>query len=144
MATLIPAIGTCLPRMTSGERRLAERLEQKLDDDCIPLFKPISCGRDGQAPQIIRRPNPHPEATKVAELLNAAHHESHAWGDMAVICRRYDVMVACAHALNRARLPHQVRKGAGSFHPNEDTIKVLTIHASKGLEFPVMELVVVG
>lgn len=27
MATLIPATGTCVSRMTSGERRLAERLE---------------------------------------------------------------------------------------------------------------------
>src|SRR5450830_408331 len=35
MATLIPAIGTCVSRMTSGERRLAERLEQKLDDDYL-------------------------------------------------------------------------------------------------------------
>jgi len=35
MATLIPSIGTCVSRMTSGERRLAERLEQKLDDDYL-------------------------------------------------------------------------------------------------------------
>ena len=35
MATLIPAIGSCVSRMTSGERRLAERLEQKLDDDYL-------------------------------------------------------------------------------------------------------------
>ena len=35
MATLIPAIGACVSRMTSGERRLAERLEQKLDDDYL-------------------------------------------------------------------------------------------------------------
>ncbi len=33
MATLIPALGACVSRMTAGERRLAERLEQKLDDD---------------------------------------------------------------------------------------------------------------
>lgn len=32
MAALIPALGTCVSCMTSGERRLAERLEQKLDD----------------------------------------------------------------------------------------------------------------
>ena len=101
MAILIPAMGSCASRMTSGERRLAER-------------------------------------------LSAAHQKGHAWGDMAVICRRYDEMDACAHALNRARLPHEVLKGAGSFHPNEDTIKVMTMHASKGLEFPVVALVGVG
>ena len=33
MATLIPALGTCVSRMTAGERRLAERLERKLADD---------------------------------------------------------------------------------------------------------------
>ncbi len=32
MATLIPALGACLRRMTPGEKRLAERLEDKLDD----------------------------------------------------------------------------------------------------------------
>ena len=35
MATLIPALGACVSRMTGGERRLAERLEQKLDDDYL-------------------------------------------------------------------------------------------------------------
>ena len=35
MATLIPLIGSCVSRMTSGERRVAERLEQKLDDDYL-------------------------------------------------------------------------------------------------------------
>ena len=36
MATLIPSIGSCVSRMTGGERRLAERLEAKLDDDYNP------------------------------------------------------------------------------------------------------------
>jgi ATP-dependent exoDNAse (exonuclease V) beta subunit len=37
-----------------------------------------------------------------------------------------------------------VRKGAGSFDPAADTIKVLTMHTSKGLEFPVVALVGAG
>ena len=114
------------------------------DDDGIPLLKPISCGRDGEAPLIIRLPSLRDEASKIAELLNAAHQEGHAWGDMAVICRRYDEMDECAHALNRSMLPHQVRKGSGSFNPGADTIKVLTMHASKGLEFAVVALMGVG
>ena len=35
MATLIPAIGSCASRMTSGERRFAYRLEEKLEDDYL-------------------------------------------------------------------------------------------------------------
>lgn len=35
MAALIPAIGTCVSCMTGGERRLAYRLEQKLEDDWL-------------------------------------------------------------------------------------------------------------
>jgi len=114
------------------------------DDDGIPLLKPISCGRDGEAPLIIRLPNLRAEATKVADLLNAAHQEGHAWGDMAVICRHYPVMDECASALARRKLPYQMRKATGSFKPNADTIKVLTMHASKGLEFAVVALPGVG
>jgi hypothetical protein len=35
MATLIPTRNSCLPRMTSGEKRVSERLEQKLEDDYL-------------------------------------------------------------------------------------------------------------
>ncbi len=35
MAVLIPALGSCVSRKTPGERRLAERLEQKLEDDYL-------------------------------------------------------------------------------------------------------------
>lgn len=35
MTTLIPSMGACVARMTSGERRVAERLEAKLDADYL-------------------------------------------------------------------------------------------------------------
>ena len=114
------------------------------DDDGIPLLKPVSCGRDGEAPLIIRLPTLRDEAAKVVELLSAARQEGHAWGDMAIICRHYKEMELCAELLRQRQLPHQVRKGSGTFNPSADTIKVLTMHACKGLEFPVVALVGVG
>jgi hypothetical protein len=114
------------------------------DDDSIPLLKPISCGRDGEAPLIIRLPTLRAEATKIADLLNAAHQEGHAWADMAVLCRHHHEMDECAQALSRWQLPFEVRARSGSFHPQVDTIKVMTMHASKGLEFPVVAMMGVG
>lgn len=35
MATLVPAFGACAGRMQAGERKLTERLEQKLEDDYL-------------------------------------------------------------------------------------------------------------
>jgi hypothetical protein len=114
------------------------------DDDGVPLLHPISCGRDGHAPLVIRLPTPRDESNKIAELLSAAHQEGHSWGDMAVLCRHHDDMTQCAAALQQRQLPHKVRKSAGGFDPGADTIKVLTMHASKGLEFPVVALSGVG
>jgi ATP-dependent exoDNAse (exonuclease V) beta subunit len=107
MATLIPALGACVSRMTSGEKRLAERLEQNLDNDLLCDDVAISCGRNSEAPLIINFPTLRTEATKLADQL-------------------------------------EVRAKTGSFHPHEDTIKVMTMHASKGLEFPVVALMGVG
>jgi hypothetical protein len=114
------------------------------DEDGIPLLKPVSCGRDGEAPIIIRLPSLREEVAQMVDQLSAAHQEGHAWGDMAMICRTWSEMEACGRALKQRGLPHQVRKGSGTFNPADDTIKVLTMHVSKGLEFPVVALVGVG
>jgi hypothetical protein len=109
-------------------------------EDGVPLIQPVSCGRDGHDPLVIRLPSRRDEAIKIADLLASAHQEGYAWGDMAVICRHYADLENCAEALRGRRLPHEVRKGAGTFNPMVNTIKLITMHASKGLEFPVVAL----
>lgn len=111
------------------------------DEDGIPLVKPISCGRDGGEPIIIRLPGLRQEAERIAELLKAQHETGgHAWSDMAVLCRDYEVMDICAEALKRMQLPYQMRKGTGQYHPARQAIKVMTMKVSKGLEFPVVAI----
>src|SRR5665647_1782832 len=53
-------------------------------------------------------------ASLIADLLNAAHQEGHAWGDMAVLCRHHHEMDECAQALSRWQLPFEVRARSGS------------------------------
>ena len=52
MATLIPSLSTCTSRMTGGERRLAQRLEAKLEDDYL-LWYDVPIGPSNSHPDFI-------------------------------------------------------------------------------------------
>jgi len=114
------------------------------DDDKIPRLHPISCGRDGQAPVIIKLPTLRDEAYAIADQFANAHKEGHAWGDMAVLCADWKTIDLCADALHQRQLPFNVRKRTGEYDPSADTIQVMTMKVSKGLEFPVVALPGVG
>jgi len=102
------------------------------------MLKPVSCGREGQAPIIIKLPTLRDEAFAIADHLASAHKEGFAWGDMAVLCADWATMDVCASALAQRKLPHRMRYKTGQFNPSADAIQVMTMHASKGLEFPVV------
>jgi hypothetical protein len=114
------------------------------DDDGIPLLKPISCGRDGDPPLIIRLPSLRDEAFAIADEMGNAHQQGHAWGDMAILCHDYFTMELCAKALEKRQLPFNVRKKAGDFNPGANAIQIMTMKVSKGLEFPIVALPGVG
>lgn len=111
------------------------------DEDGIPLLKPISCGRDGPEPLIVHLPTLPEQAAKIAELLQGAHADGFAWGDMAVLCRDAKTRDLCASTLAKRKIPVQNRLGVGDYHPLANSIKVMTMKVSKGLEFPVVAVV---
>ncbi len=114
------------------------------DDDGIPLVKPLSCGREGQAPILIKLPTLREEAVAIADQLSQAHKEGHAWGDMAILCPDYSTRDLCAQVLHQRQMPLEMRRSPGDFDPTSNTIKVMTMKVSKGLEFPVVALPGVG
>ncbi|MDD5479377.1 3'-5' exonuclease [Rhodoferax sp.] len=114
------------------------------DEDKIPRLHPISCGRDGEPALIIRLPTLRDEAQAIADQFANAHKQGHAWGDMAVLCADWKTRNLCAQVLHQRGLPLENRVSPGDFDPSSDKIKVMTMHVSKGLEFPLVALPGVG
>jgi len=113
-------------------------------DDDIVLLQPVSCGRAGPAPLLICLPTLQEEAWAMADHLRLAHEQGHAWGDMAVLCADWKTRDLCAQVLHQRGLPLENRVVTGDFDPDSDKIKVMTMHASKGLEFALVALPGVG
>lgn len=84
------------------------------DDDGIPLVKPISCVREGEAPILIRLPSLRDEALAITEHLNAAHKEAHAWGDMTVLYPDWKTRDLCVQVLHQRSLPVEMRRASGN------------------------------
>ncbi len=121
---------------------LTEQLQN--EEDGVPRLAPIGSGREGPPPQVIRLPTLRDEAMRIAELLRAAHQEGHSWADMAILCRLNDEIDLCATACKRLGLPFRLLRGRARLQSGVDAISLMTMHASKGLEFPVVALAGVG
>jgi hypothetical protein len=112
--------------------------DEKADEDGVPLLAPMSAGLHGPQPLVVKLPTPRDEALFVLERLRDAHKRGTAWGNMAVIYREYEpVGREVLATLRSGGIPVTYFKDA-RFDKDEDTVKVLTMHSCKGLEFPLV------
>ena len=77
----------------------------------------------------------------IAEQARRFHDAGMAWKDMAVLFRLNRQGERIASHLARASIPVSLfgkDPAHRKFRPREDTIKLMTFHSSKGLEFPVV------
>ncbi|WP_199747277.1 DEAD/DEAH box helicase [Corallococcus sp. AB049A] len=113
------------------------------DEDGVPLVQPQSAGRRGPVPKIVALPNLYEELRYIAGRFQQLHAEGHAWNEMALLYRSADMGQRAVQQLTRMGIPLQwVGKGSGqsAFKSSEASVKVLTFHSSKGLEFPVVAI----
>jgi superfamily I DNA/RNA helicase len=59
---------------------------------------------------------------------------------MAVLCRDAKARDLCASTLAKRGVPVQNRLGPGDYDPLANSVKVMTMKVSKGLEFPVVAI----
>lgn len=115
------------------------------DDDGVPLIRPVTCGREGAAPTLIRLQSLKEEAAEIARRIAQARQQGTAWQDMAIVYRSWGVGKECVDALARAKIPFQwQQRDKKTYSPTADAVTVLTMHASKGLEYPYVAIPGVG
>lgn len=105
------------------------------EEDNIPRLAPVSAGRHGTRPTVIKLPSLREEASFITEKLKEAHNLGMSWNEMAVLYRSSVERKAVYDALCSANIPF-VGKNNMEFDENEKRVKLLTFHSSKGLEFP--------
>ncbi len=77
----------------------------------------------------------------IAEHLSGLHDQGTPWRDMAILYRWRCMGEKTTETLVRAGVPAQWLgwdRDARHYHPDHDSVKILTSHACKGLEFPVI------
>ena len=114
------------------------------DEDHVPLLQPMSAGRHGPKPIIINLPTLNDESEWIINQLKEANRMGTPWKDMAVLYRHYDPIGKLMNQkLKSAGVPVSWQKEV-KFTDGQDTVKLITMHSSKGLEFPVVAIPGVG
>lgn len=110
------------------------------DEDGVPVVAPISAGRHGSQPLLIKLPSIQDDADYIARHLKEAHKTGTPWSDMAVIYRDYRrIGKPVLDKLRKAGIPVTYQNDI-TFAEKEDTVKFLTMHSCKGLEFPLVAI----
>ena len=103
-------------------------------------MEPQSAGRRGALPELVRVERQQDQLPAIIQRLSEERAAGRALSDMAVIFRNGWEGEKLQEALQQAAIPSQLAEGNGasSLFVVNDTVKLVTMHASKGLEFPLV------
>ncbi|WP_426689450.1 3'-5' exonuclease [Rhodanobacter ginsengiterrae] len=122
---------------TFAQDLLASRSDEA-DGDGVPLIAPESAGRRGAVPELVRTDTARAQMDVLVARLRDEHAHGRPYSDMAVIYRNQWEGDKLHEVLKRLDIPSRLADNAGkqALFVVEDSVKLVTMHSSKGLEFP--------
>lgn len=127
-------------QILSVARTFANELltSRETGEDEAPTVHPVGAGRHGPKPLLIDLPTLEAEAERIAQILLDENRTGTRWADMAILYRQWESADPITSVLSRKGIPFECQKTSKRFNPNADSVKVITMHSSKGLEFPLV------
>lgn len=116
-------------------------------EDGVPIIVPESAGRRGAFPELIRCESPWQEWDCLITHLRDEQANGRALSDMAILYRSESQARAAEHALHQAGIPYASglsAKDRGALYGSEDSVKIVSMHSSKGLEFGLVLIPALG
>lgn len=113
---------------------------REAEEDAVPLVAPQTAGRHGPLPELRGFPGESAELAYVSKRIQEIHDRGVPWRDMAVLFRYHHQGDRIATALGSARVPFELLGRGARYAPAADSVQILSMHSSKGLEFPVVFL----
>jgi superfamily I DNA/RNA helicase len=112
--------------------------EQPANEEDMPLVQPASAGRRGPMPVLLEGRTASVEAELVAERVALLYAEGAALDDIAVLARAKYLLEPVQRALHARGIACQsmATQAARHFDWTQPSVKLLTMHSAKGLEFP--------
>ncbi len=111
-------------------------------EDEVQRVLPASAGRRGALPVLIEARNELDEAELIAQRVAAAIDQGLSAQDCAVLCRTRSLMQPIAKALAARKIALQSMDAQAfrGFDWSMPSVKLVTLHSAKGLEFPLVVL----
>ncbi|WP_040576996.1 3'-5' exonuclease [Methylophaga lonarensis] len=110
----------------------------------IPLIQPEAAGIHGERPSVHFLKKWQDEIDDAISCLKRWHQRGGQWREMAVLYAANYQGKAIAEALKQHGIPHAwlgSKETKKAYNPAYDRVSVLSIHSSKGLEFPAVIMV---
>ncbi len=120
---------------------------QDADDDHIPRLIPEAVGRNGPVPAVHQFNHLNQETNHALVCLRKWHGQGIPWADMAVLYFTGYQGRKIAEALRGAAIPNiwlGARYSKKAYDAARNQVAIMTLHSSKGLEFPRVVIMGIG